>query len=308
VNWKYKAGIMKLITFLPFNEKIYILGQKFFGRLYVDPTQRISLHIEIAQLLKKNGKEIEGKTFFEVGSGHELIVPLCYYLNGAEQVITVDLNLRLDVDIFKKSLAWFVENRSSLMSMYAHLANESIFNERMNVIDRLKEDPIKLLSEANIKYLAPADASNTNLKDSVIDYHISTVVFEHISKDNLCSIMKEARRILKKDGAAVHLIDLSDHFEHQDSTISEINFLKYSEKEWRNIAGNQFAYTNRLRRNDFEKIFTSQGFDIIEQISVIDPNSKQSLSNGFLVHEDYEKFSIDDLCTTKLTVFASNNK
>jgi SAM-dependent methyltransferase len=308
VNWKYKAGIMKLVTFVPFHEKIYKLGQKLFGRLYADPAQRISLHIEIVQLLKKNGKEIEGKIFFEVGSGHELIVPLCYYLNGAAQVITVDLNLRLDVDIFKKSLAWFVENRDSVLSMYADLANESIFNERMNVIDKLKDDPIKLLSEANIKYLAPTDASNTKLEDSVIDYHISTVVFEHIPKDILSSIMKEARRILKKNGTAVHLIDLSDHFEHQDTTISEINFLKYSEKAWKYIAGNQFAYTNRLRRSDFVKIFTSQGFDIVEEISVIDQNSKKLLSNGFLVHEDYKKFSVDDLCTTKLTLVTSNNK
>ena len=52
--------------------------------------------------------------------------------------------------------------------------------ERMDLIDRLKHNPEKLLSEANIIYLARADAANTGLPDSSVDYHISITVFEHI--------------------------------------------------------------------------------------------------------------------------------
>ena len=50
----------------------------------------------------------------------------------------------------------------------------------MDLIDRLKEMPEKFLSEANIQYLAPADAADTGLSDASVDYHISTTVFEHI--------------------------------------------------------------------------------------------------------------------------------
>jgi ubiquinone/menaquinone biosynthesis C-methylase UbiE len=79
------------------------------------------------------------------------------------------------------------------------------------------------------------------LPDACVDYHISNNVFEHILKADITRILKEIIRILKKDGIAIHFIDLIDHFQHQGSGITKINFLRYSEKEWDKIAGNQFA-------------------------------------------------------------------
>jgi len=72
----------------------------------------------------------------------------------------------------------------------------------------------------NVQYLAPADAANTNLLDNSIDYHISTNVLEHISYEVIRNIFIEAKRILKDKGVAIHFIDLSDHFQHQDNSIS----------------------------------------------------------------------------------------
>lgn len=81
-----------------------------------------------------------------------------------------------------------------------------------------------MLSEVNIVYLAPADAANIGLPDGSVDYHISTTVFEHIPREDIEWILKEAKRILKDDGIAIHFIDLSEHFQHQDKSISTITF------------------------------------------------------------------------------------
>ena len=70
-----------------------------------------------------------------------------------------------------------------------------------------------------------------------MDYHISTTVFEHIPRADIARILKEAKRILKKGGVAIHFIDLSDHFQHQDKSITRINFLRYSDEEWDKIGG-----------------------------------------------------------------------
>ena len=67
---------------------------------------------------------------------------------------------------------------------------------------------------------------------------------------------------MKDDGITIHFIDLSDHFQHQDKSITSINFLHYSEKEWERIAGNQFAYCNRLRAGDYLALFEEAGFDV----------------------------------------------
>lgn len=150
-----------------------------------------------------------------------------------------------------------VESRDEICGYYDGVVEKAVFNERINLIERLKHNPGKLLSEANIIYLAPADAANIDLPDASVDYHISTTVFEHIPGEDIKRILKEAKRILKGNGIAIHFIDLSDHFQHQDESITSINFLRYSEKEWERIAGNEFAYCNRLRASDYIAVFSS---------------------------------------------------
>ena len=162
--------------------------------------------------------------------------------------------------------------------------------------------PKKLLFEANIVYLEPADAANTGLPDTSVDYHISTTVFEHIPGKDIERILIEAKRILKEDGVAIHFIDLSDHFQHQDGSITTINFLKYSEEEWVKIAGNEFAYCNRLRASDYFALFRKAGFDVCRKEALIDDEARERLKDGFVVDEKFRGYGVDDLCVTQLRV------
>ena len=52
------------------------------------------------------GGKVEGKTFFEVGTGHNPIVPIGFFLCGAEKLVIVDLHRRLYFETLKKSLKW----------------------------------------------------------------------------------------------------------------------------------------------------------------------------------------------------------
>ncbi|MCK4818489.1 class I SAM-dependent methyltransferase, partial [bacterium] len=242
LNWKTKAKIMKACALLPAGGGIYRFIQKTFGRLKADPMSRIPAQVDMARWILEMGGKVDGKNFLEVGTGHYPIVPIGFFLCGAEKVVTVDLHRRLDFGILKKSLEWMAENRDELVGYYDKVTERAVFDKRMDLIDGLKDKPEKFLSKANIQYLAPADAANTGLPDACMDYHISTTVFEHIPREDIERILIEAKRILKKDGIAIHFIDLSDHFQHQDNSITRINFLEYSEKEWDKIAGNEFAY------------------------------------------------------------------
>ena len=309
LNWQTKAKIMKTCALLPAGGGIYRLIQKSFGRLKANPMSRIPAQIEMAQWILDMGGESEGKTFFEVGTGHNPIVPIGSFLCGAEKVITVDLHRRLDFGILKKSLEWMSKNRDEIRGYYDGVANPQITQiiERLDLIDSLKEVPEKFLSEANIQYLAPADAADTGLPDASVDYHISSTVFEHIPEVDIKRILKEAKRILKKDGIAIHFIDLSDHFQHQDKIITKINFLRYSEKEWDKIAGNEFAYCNRLRASDCLALFKEAGFDVCRKEATVDDEARKSMKNGFMVDEGFRDYNIDDLCITGLRVALKKN-
>jgi len=281
---------------------IYRFIQKTFGRLKADPMSRIPAQIEMVRWIFDMGGKVEGKTFFEVGTGYCPIVPIGFFLCGAKEVVTVDLHRRLDIGILEKSLEWMAENRDEICGYYAGVAERAVFDERMNLIERLKEMPEKFLSEANIQYIAPADAADIGLPDASVDYHISTTVFEHIPKEDIARILKEAKRILKKDGIPIHFIDLSDHFQHQDRSITSINFLRYSEKEWTKIAGNQFAYCNRLRASDYLALFREAGFDVCRCDTEEDDEARQSLVGRFTVNEKFREYTVDDLSTTQLRV------
>ena len=293
---------MKTCALLPAGATLYKLIQKTFGRLKANPMSRIPEQVLMVQwILDMNGK-VEGRTFFEVGTGHNPIVPIAFLLCGAKEIITIDLNRRLDFEILKKSLVWIYENRNDMWGYYDGIADKALFDERMDLIGRLKGAPNKFLSEANIQYFAPADAADTGLPDSSIDYHISTTVFEHIPGADIKRILKETKRILKKDGVAIHFIDLSDHFQHQDKSITRINFLRYSEKKWDRIAGNEFAYCNRLRASDYLALFRKAGFDVCRCENLVDDEARESMADGFVVNEEFQKYSVDDLCVTKLMV------
>lgn len=303
MHWQHKAKIMKICALLPAGGGgIYRFIQKTFGRLKADPKSRIPAQVEMARWILDSGGKIEGKTFLEVGTGHNPIVPIGFFLSGAEKIVTVDLHKRLDFGILKKSLVWMAENRDEIYGYYSRVAEKAVFDDRMDLMGRLKGTPEKFLLEANILYLAPADASNTDLPDASVDYHISTTVFEHIPGVDLEQILKEAKRILKKDGFAIHFIDLSDHFQHQDQSITSINFLRYSEKNWEKIAGNEFAYCNRLRASDYFGLFEGLGFDVCRKEVQEDKEARENLENGFMVDGKFRGYEVDDLCMTGVRV------
>lgn len=80
---------------------------------------------------------------------------------------------------------------------------------------------------------------------------------------------------------------LSIHFQHQDNSISRINFPRFSNNEWAYIARNQFAYCNRLRASDYLNLFNKIGFDIIHMEKGIDENSMNKIQDGFKVNENF---------------------
>ena len=76
-------------------------------------------------------------------------------------------------------------------------------------------------------------------------------MFEHIPSPVLKAILNEANRVLAPNGVALHHIDPSDHFSHDDAAISPINFLRFSEAQWERLTGNQFRLSQPAPRRKF---------------------------------------------------------
>jgi len=303
MNWKTKATIMRSCAVMPYGDRIYKIGQKRLGRLAAKPMSRLPVQAEMAKWILESGRTINGRHWFEVGTGHVPIIPIGFFLCGAGQLTTVDIHHRIDWDLTRRTLQWMAVHEQELRTLYRGLVNENIFNERFDLLTSFAHEPKRFINQANIDYQAPMDASRTNLPYHSVDFHFSMTTLEHISPQIIRDIFIEAKRIIKTNGAAIHFIDLSDHFQHQDSSITRINFLRYGEREWQRIAGNEFAYCNRIRASEYLRMFEELFYTVNRYQSNVDQESMAGLLKGeFALDSGFLSYTPMDNCTITLKV------
>ena len=308
MKWKIKGLIMYICSKIPYGYKIYFFLQTNFGRLDYDPNLRLTQTIESLKILKKHNFKIKNKIIFEVGTGHLPIIPTFFFLLGAKKIYSYDLNRRLNFFLFSKTLKVIYDNRKIFKKEFLPYLEDNIYENKIKILKNTYNHPKSFLEFSNIIYKAPGNAADSNLKKNSIDLHFSCTTFEHIPKKNINSIMKEAFRILKPNGLTLHRIDLSDHFAHQDKSISLINFLKFNKKFWSIIGGNQFAYCNRLRYPEYNKIFEKNNLKLIEEEKKIDEKSLKLLMSGFKIHNDFHKYSNKEICVIGYTILHIKKK
>jgi hypothetical protein len=160
------------------------------------------------------------------------------------------------------------------------------------------------LAVAGITYHAPADAAHTGLPAEFVDLHYSYTVDEHIPAAVLTDILREAKRVLAPTGVALHHVDPSDHFSHEDPTISSINFLRFTEEEWHRHGGNKYAYHNRLRAHEHVQLFESCGFEVVRQETTTDDRALQALGHGFPLADDFRRHTAEQLSGSNIRILA----
>ena len=305
MNWKIKAGLQNSIAAVPyFSRPIYYAVQRCFGGLRrnrINPLSRLSAAAQMVDLAESVGVEVTGKTVFEVGTGHMVDLPIGMWLCGAARVITVDLNPYLSLRLISEAREFVRKNATQVEELFARRRSK-LFDERLQVLIGSAVPDKELLKVANIDYLAPADAAHLPLAANSIDLHVSHTVLEHVPPEVLSAILVEARRILRADGLLIHDIDPSDHFAHDDASITRINMLRFTDAEWRRLAGNRFMYHNRLRAPEFVRLFEGNGVRILKDERSIDERSKAALQAGFRVRSRFSEFSDDDLATTTISI------
>jgi hypothetical protein len=300
MNWKQKAIIQRVCAALPAgNEALYYFLQSYFGSLRQspDPMPNLREAVGLASDLAAHNALLAGRRVMEVGTGRRLDMPLAFYLLGAGSVDTVDLHTYLKERIVLNAVRSIVGNRDELASLYSPFTDASAVSKRLDrlaTVSSLQD----LLGKTGIKYHAPVDATKTNFPPASFDLQFSYTVFEHIPYDVLRGILGECHRILSPTGIACHHIDLSDHFAHDDPSISLVNFLRYSEGEWSAYSDNQFAYHNRLREPDYQRLYREARHEVLTWRTWRDQRGEQELTSGnFPLAEPFREQAVETLAT-----------
>jgi len=307
MNWKLKARIQKAISLLPDGlsyDANYTL-QRWLGQLRnPDPVHALMGGVGAMDRIVGQGQSIESKAVLEIGTGLRLNVPIALWLCGAARIVTVDLNPYLRPKYVMSDVSHIRANRDKIIEIFGRHAERPVFRERFNWLCEACTDMPALLKAANIQYKAPADAANLDMESDSIDYHVSHAVLEHIPAGVILAILAEGKRVLKEDGLFLHNVDFSDHFSKSDPAITMINFLQFSEEEWKRYGGNRYAYVNRLRVDDYVELFGKAGLKIVSMNCDTDARSAEALAQGFPLAEKFRAKSPDVLATITAWIVA----
>ena len=262
INWKLKSLIYKFLEFLGLKRTLYFIQKKITKRSDINLNEIIFYwDFHLKYLTNNNSTKI-----LEFGAGKSLIqnIFLSYKTNLKFEQTLIDISKMIDLDLF---------NRASEQVAKILKVERRPFVKNNNDIKK----------NFNILYSAPTTLNEIEEKNLLFDACISSTVLEHFPKKDLEETFKILKKIIKKDGIISASIDYSDHYSHTDTKISKLNFLQFSDEIWSRY-NNSFLFQNRLRHQDYKKIFIDLDYEIIDEIKGDYEKKPKLISNNFDVN------------------------
>ena len=136
----------------------------------------------------------------------------------------------------------------------------------------------------------------SQFSNSHFDFITSFHVLEHVPTQYLKALANDMYRTLKPGAITIHQIGIDDHLTHYDRKASQKQYLKYSDRTWRILFENYVQYFNRLQPSDWEALFKSAGFTLLDKIA-----EKTSI-DSLPINNKFREYPKEDLECTILTL------
>jgi len=262
INWKLKSLVYKFLEFFRLKRTLYFIQKKITKRSNINLNEIIFYwDFHLKYLTNNNSTKI-----LEFGAGKSLIqnIFLSYKTNLKFEQTLIDISKMIDLDLFNRA------------------------NEQVAKILKVERRPFvknnnDIKKNFNILYSAPTALNEIEEKNLLFDACISSTVLEHFPIKDLEETFKILKKIIKKDGIISASIDYSDHYSHTDKKINKLNFLQFSNEIWSKY-NNSFLFQNRLRHQDYKKIFINLDYEIIDEIKGDYEKKPKLISNNFDVN------------------------
>jgi SAM-dependent methyltransferase len=303
MNWKLKAHAMAVLSRVPGGRPTYHRLQRWMGTNRLDVRESLARAAEVVEMIRAAGRDPCRGTYLEVGTGWRPFLPFLLHLIGAERIITVDINPWLSHPYAVETCAAFAGQLDALAERLQ--IDPELMRRRYEVAATRTRDLHDLLSAFGVEYRCPADARETGLPDQSVDYVCSSNVLEHIPPDVLLDIHRESFRVLKPGGLSVHRFNPQDHYSTFDRSITGVNFLQYSAKQWRWYGGSGLSYHNRLRCPQHRDLFEAAGLAVATERVRIDPRAAKAIEDGQItINPDFAQYSPQELAADYMWVVA----
>jgi SAM-dependent methyltransferase len=275
MKWQVKVVLDSAKALLPFQDRLRCYKRRFFPYQTEPDRDAWTLTQGIQQILwlREAGFLFGDATVLEIGSGWQPIIPILYYLAGCKRIYLTDAAILLDRELVINAMNT-VRNYRSLVAEKLSLAEEEIESRLSTGSEKSLE---VLLEHLQMTYFAPCDTGRLPLRDASVDLVFSRAVLEHIPKADLEGILRESVRILRPNGLMLHCIDTSDHWEHNDKSITRVNYLRYPGWLFKLTCLNPLNYQNRLRHQDYINLLREADMRVIREANEVDERSLAEL-------------------------------
>lgn len=228
----------------------------------------------------------------EIGTGWFPVTSVGLVLCGAERVRTYDVQALADRPSVLAVMASYDRLiRDGTIDPPSQVGRERLELALSEPEGRLGHELLALLGvDVHIR-----DPRDTGLPQQSIDLVVSTSKLEHIPSSPLRWLLREVARVTAPGGVTSHVIDLADHYAQLDATINRFNFLRYGKRRWR-LYNNPLHFQNRLRVNDYRKMFEELDWEIIDEHDVARPVEELE---EVPVHRDFAHYRQEDLLVTE---------
>ena len=299
MNWRIKGIVQKVLSTTPGGARINDILQRTAGGLrHIDAavdSKVVDDWVVLARQLGELNVRMPGAMLVEVGTGWFPVLPLCFALAGARTCHTFDVNRHLDLRLTRRAIARLKMH----LSRIADTAGVSLDEVQRRYQDLSSApDVLTALARAGVRYHAPADAAQTGLGNQEVDAVFSNSVLEHVPSRDITALLRETARILKPDGVSLHSANCGDHYVYFDRSITAINYLKYSERQWTRW-NNRLLYQNRLRPIDLLGLAEDAGLQIV--LSRFAPKEQLLRILPTLgVADQFTTYAPEQLCATSI--------
>jgi SAM-dependent methyltransferase len=299
MNWRVKGLVQKALSTAPGGTHVNDMLQRTMGDLRnIDAaidSKVVDDWIVLARALRGLNVQIHDAVLVEVGTGWFPVLPLCFAFAGARTCHTFDVARHLNTRLTSRAIA----RLNVHLPRVADAAGVSIeqVRERYTRVAQAPDIPAAL-DRAGVRYYAPADAAQTALGNRSVDVVFSNSVLEHVPGRAIAAILRETARIVKPDGVSLHSVNCGDHYAYFDRSITPINYLKYSDRQWK-LWNNRLLYQNRLRPVDFLQLAEAAGLQVV--LSRFTPKEKLLKMLPTLgVADEFKSYAPDQLCATSI--------
>ena len=243
LDWRIKSAAFRAVTATHAYPVLYFAQRNISRRGVKDFSGVLpvwTFHDEAIAML-----DVERPRVFEFGAGQTCAqnLYLAYRHGGRLEQTVVDLLM-----MFKPELA-----DAASLQIAAALGVEPVRIRGSADLERL-----------GIRYVAPFDATTRSLGEGTIDLCLSTNTLEHIPPADIARILSNVHSMTAPGGLLSAKIDYTDHYAHTDRNIGTMNYLRFTEAQWRRH--NSLAhYQNRLRHQEHRRLLRGAGFEPVTE-------------------------------------------